>query len=87
MNSELTSLRADIDLLDKMLWEIIGKRINIAREIGSWKRNHRVAVLQEQRFEEVMRHCQQMAAEQGLSETVVEEVMKALHKESIRVES
>ena len=37
---DLSSLRAEIDHLDKHLWEIIAQRMDIAREIGEWKHTH-----------------------------------------------
>ena len=37
---DLASLRAEIDLLDEQLWDVIGKRAEIVREIGEWKRQH-----------------------------------------------
>ena len=36
----LASLREEIDHLDEQLWEVIGKRAEVVREIGEWKRQH-----------------------------------------------
>lgn len=87
MNSELASLRAEIDLLDEQLWEIIGKRKDVARQIGQWKKLHGLPIVQAARWQEVKLHCYRLAEAQGVSHECVEEVMEALHKESIRVES
>ena len=84
---ELNTLRAEIDQIDQQLWEMIGKRVNLAREIGEWKRAHNEPVIQPQRFQEVLEHCRQIGEQHGLSEQVISEVMNALHKESVRVES
>ena len=83
----LASLRAEIDQLDEQLWEIIGKRVSVAREIGEWKHAHNEPVIQTQRFQEVLAHSRRLGEQYGLSEGVVHEVMDALHKESVRVES
>ena len=87
MNFELVSLRSEIDQLDEQLWEIIGKRADVVRQIGDWKRQHGEQVVQPKRWQQVMQHCQAVAEKYGLSETMVNEVMEAIHKESVGIES
>ena len=84
---DLVSLRAEIDQLDEQLWEIIGKRVDVARQIGKWKHQHAEQIVQPERWQQVMQHCQNLAKQHGLSETLVREVMEAIHKESVGVES
>ena len=84
---DLASLREEIDQLDEQLWEVIGKRADVVRQIGEWKRLHGEQVLQPERWQEVLQHCQSIADKYGLSETVVHEVMEAIHNESVRIES
>lgn len=84
---DLQALRTEIDQIDQQLWEIIGKRVNVAREIGEWKRLHNVPVIQTQRFQEVLDHSRKLGEQYGLSDEVVREITEALHKESVRVES
>ena len=86
-HTSLSSLRAEIDQIDKQLWEIIGKRTDVVRQIGEWKRQHGVQVVQQERWEQVVEHCQVVAETFGLSEELVHEVMQAIHKESVRIES
>ena len=84
---DLASLREEIDQLDEQLWEVIGKRADVVRQIGEWKRQHGEKVIQPERWQEVLQHCQSIADRHGLSETVVQEVMEAIHNESVRIES
>lgn len=84
---DLQALRTEIDQIDQQLWEIIGKRVNVAREIGEWKRLHNVPIIQTQRFQEVLDHSRKLGEQYGLSDEVVREITEALHKESVRVES
>ena len=84
---DLASLREEIDQLDEQLWEVIGKRADVVRQIGEWKRQHGEQVVQPERWQEVLQHCQSIADRHGLSETVVQEVMEAIHNESVRIES
>ena len=84
---DLASLREEIDQLDEQLWEVIGKRADVVRQIGEWKRLHGEQVVQPERWQEVLQHCQSIADKYGLSEAVVQEVMEAIHNESVRIES
>ena len=84
---DLASLREEIDQLDEQLWEVIGKRADVVRQIGEWKRRHGEQVIQPERWQEVLQHCQSVADRHELSETVVQEVMEAIHNESVRIES
>ena len=84
---DLASLREEIDQLDEQLWEVIGKRADVVRQIGEWKRLHGEQIVQAERCQEVLQHCQSVADKHGLSETVVQEVMEAIHNESVRIES
>ena len=84
---DLASLREEIDQLDEQLWEVIGKRADVVRQIGEWKRQHGEQVIQPERWQEVLQNCQSVADKHGLSETMVHEVMEAIHNESVRIES
>ena len=84
---DLQVLRAEIDQLDEQFWEIIGQRAELVRQIGEWKRQHGEQVVQPKRWQQVMQHCQAVAEKYGLSETMVSEVMEAIHKESVGIES
>ena len=84
---DLQVLRAEIDQLDEQLWEIIGKRADVVRQVGEWKHQHGEQVVQPERWQQVLLHCQALAERYGLSEALVREVMEAIHKESVRIES
>ena len=84
---DLQVLRSEIDQLDEQLWEIIGKRADVVRQVGEWKRQHGEQIVQPERWQQVMQHCQHVGLQYGLSEKAINEVMSAIHTESVRVES
>ena len=84
---DLQVLRAEIDQLDEQLWEIIGKRADVVRQVGEWKHQHGEQVVQPERWQQVMQHCLSIAQQYGISDECVNEVMQAIHKESVRIES
>ena len=84
---DLVSLREEIDQLDDQLWEIIGKRAEVVRQIGEWKRLYSEQVIQPERWQQVLQHCQTIAKKHGLDEAFVQDVMEVIHNESVRVQS
>ena len=75
---DIVELRKEIDAIDTQLWSLIQQRVDVARRIGEWKRQHDEPVVQAERFQEVVNHCQQEALARGLSQEVVHGVMEAL---------
>lgn len=81
---QLSALRAKIDSLDNQLIKILAERMKVCQAVGEYKKRHHVAVVQRNRFEEIMeRLCKQGQAE-GLTESFVKEIMDDIHKESVR---
>ncbi len=84
---DLASLREEIDQLDEQLWEVIGKRADVVRQIGEWKHQHGEPVLQPERWQQVLQHCKFIAEQHGLDEAFVQEVMQTIHNKSVRMQS
>ena len=87
MNKNLQSLRTEIDQLDEQLWKIIGQREDLVRQIGAQKQLLGEPIVQTERWQQVMQHCLSIARQYGISDECVNEVMQAIHKESVRIES
>jgi len=85
--TDLTWLRAMMDEVDDDLWENMAKRMEISRRIGAWKKQNHVSVVQPSRFQQIVRERQAWAKAHGLDEQTVAQVMEAIHKESVRVQS
>lgn len=82
-NSKLSNLRAQIDVIDNQLVDILGKRMKISDEIGKLKKKKNVAVLQTNRWNAILGNMILEGEQQGLSEEFVLRVFKAIHQESI----
>lgn len=80
----LTLLRQQIDRIDNDLLEILGKRMGVSREIGRYKREHRMSVVQAGRYNDVMRSRVQLGEEMGMSPDFLRTVLLAIHDESVR---
>lgn len=82
-NNKMIKLRADIDIADSKLLEILGKRMQVAEKIGALKKEKNVAVLQNKRWIEILEKMILEGREKGLSEEFVLKLFKAVHQESI----
>ncbi|MDG1570899.1 bifunctional 3-deoxy-7-phosphoheptulonate synthase/chorismate mutase type II [Robiginitalea sp. M366] len=82
-NSKLSNLRAQIDVIDNQLIEILGKRMQISDAIGGLKKQRNVAVLQTGRWNAILGSMILEGESHGLSEEFVLRMFKAIHQESI----
>lgn len=82
-NSKLSNLRAQIDVIDNQLIETLGKRMKISDSIGALKKERNVAVLQSNRWNQILGAMILEGESKGLSEEFVLRMFKAIHQESI----
>lgn len=80
----LTELRAQIDKLDDQLLELLARRMRVSRDIGQYKKEHNMPILQAQRYEELLEHRARQAVELGMEREFMRTVLQAIHEESVR---
>lgn len=80
---ELSGLRAQIDLLDEGLLDLLSQRMSLVDEIGAVKKAHNLTALQQSRWEEVLGRVVSGAAERGLDPDFVKELFNVIHHASI----
>lgn len=83
----IEQLRAQIDILDENLLNTLGSRMGVSEKIGTYKRDHNVAILQMARWDDVMESMKKNGREHGLSEKFIEAVFNAIHEESVRIQN
>ncbi len=76
-------LRNEIDEIDEELINILGNRMKIAQKIGSYKKRNNIAILQTDRWSEILDKALVKGNKKGLSNEFVEGILKAIHDESI----
>lgn len=82
-NLKLQHLRSKIDLEDTKLIQILGKRMQIAEEIGLLKKEKNISVLQLERWNQILEKMIQEGRSEGLGEEFILKLFKAIHQESI----
>ena len=81
--TELVSLREQIDMSDQAVLDALGKRMKVAELIGQLKKDNNVAVLQNKRWNEILGKMVLEGEERNLSEEFILRLFKAIHQESI----
>ena len=80
----ITELRARIDKIDDELLELLARRMRVSQDIGQYKKEHDMPVLQAQRYEELLARRAAQAVEIGMDREFMRTVLQAIHEESIR---
>ncbi|SFD55480.1 chorismate mutase [Chitinophaga sp. CF118] len=86
IKQQLGSYRTKIDSLDALLISTLGQREKVVKEIGIYKAENHIPALQKDRFKQVLERSIEAGKKEGLSATCIEEIMNAIHKESLRIE-
>lgn len=81
--AELAALRQQIDETDDELWALLRKRMAISRRIGEYKRRQGLPVLQQARYDELLRRRMQWAEDNGLSPQAAKQIMDIIHEQSV----
>ena len=80
----LQNLRKEIDIIDDELLNLLAKRLNVSEKIGEFKKEHKVAVLQMDRWSKVLDDHINKGVNMGLEEESVKEIFEVIHKDSIK---
>ena len=80
----LGQLRNQIDECDNELIQILAKRMRVAREIGTYKKEHAMTILQTGRYSEILEKRGSQALQCGMDSDFARKVFEAIHEESVR---
>lgn len=79
----LTALRSEIDDIDDELLQLLARRMNVSGQIGAYKKEKGLTVVQMDRWKKILKEHLETGAGLGLSEELVERVFEAIHQASI----
>lgn len=80
----LASLRQQIDQINDEILELLAKRMRITCEIGQYKKEHKMPVIQQNRYNDLMERLVKNGEELGMSEEFIRNILVAIHEESVR---
>ena len=81
---DLGDLRKQIDVLDNELIDLLAKRMRVSREIGKFKKEHKMTVLQAARYDEILKKRVEQAEAAEMKGDFMMTIMQAIHEESVR---
>ena len=82
----LTELRQQLDEIDNELLNILAKRIRISKEIGQYKKEHDMPVLQTLRYDAILKKHTNAAVSLGINPDFLKNIFESIHEESVRLQ-
>lgn len=80
----LGEYRLHIDTIDSKIIELLAERMDIARAIGRYKQAHGMAVVQQDRYNELLLAAEARAEMMQVSKKFIHDIFSAIHEESVR---
>lgn len=80
---KLEELRTEIDKLDGEMIQILSKRMEIIDEIGEYKRENDITILQMKRWAGIIEDRMSIGTHMGLDKIFLKKLLTLIHKESI----
>lgn len=79
----IDELRAQIDELDNDLLDLLDRRMKVSDEIGWYKKQNNITILQSVRWDKILENVFAKGEEKGLDKEFLERIFKAIHQASI----
>lgn len=80
----LAALRSEIDDIDAELLQLLARRMNVSSQIGEYKKQKGITVVQMERWKQILSDHLETGKELGLSKELIEKVFEAIHQASIQ---
>ena len=84
---DLAGLRSEIDDIDAELLQLLARRMDVSTQIGEYKKQNNVTVVQMDRWKKILADHVATGADLGLSEEMITEIFEAIHQASIERQS
>ena len=79
----ITMLRRQIDECDDLLIDTLAKRMRISREIGQYKKEHGMNIVQTSRYSEIIDKRGAQGSLCGIDPECIKRIFEAIHEESV----
>ena len=80
----ISEYRLHIDSLDSRIIELLAERMEVARNIGEYKLKHGMAVVQHDRYNEMLMTVEMRADAMGLTKSFINQIFRTIHEEPVR---
>lgn len=82
--STLEELRTEIDKIDAELINILSRRMQVVDEIGHYKKEHNITILQLKRWRNIVQNRLMTGIDSGLPKEFLQKLLEIVHIESIQ---
>ena len=82
--SKLEELRTEIDKIDAELIHILSRRMQLIDEIGQYKKDHNITILQLKRWSNIVQNRLRTGIDSGLQKEFLQKLLEIVHIESIQ---
>lgn len=86
MDEQLNALRQQIDTLDETLLQTLQKRFDLVRQIGTYKKQKHMPIVDHERFNVLIAKRQHMGITKHISTDFIKKLFSLIHSESIEIE-
>lgn len=86
-NTRIDRFRRQIDSIDSQLIELLGQRMDIARQIGEYKQKNNVSIFQLRRWEKIISTRLRLGKKLKLDENFILKLLHLVHQESIKTQA
>ena len=84
LTASLSTLRKGIDEIDNELIDLLAKRMGISREIGAYKRDNGMTIVQTKRYSEILDKRAAQGVLKGIDAECIKKIFECIHEESVR---
>lgn len=84
LTSSLATLRKSIDEIDNDLIDLLARRMAISREIGQYKKDNGLTVVQTKRYSEILDKRAAQGSLKGIDAGCIKNIFEHIHEESVR---
>ena len=84
---DLAGLRGEIDDIDSELLQLLARRMEVSAQIGEYKKQNNVTVVQMDRWKKILADHVAAGADMGLSPVLINKMFEAIHQASIERQS
>ncbi len=80
----IVALRKQIDEIDDALIDLLAKRMRVSREIGQYKKEHGMTIVQTSRYSEILDKRGAQGSLMGIGADCIKQIFESIHEESVR---
>ncbi len=80
----LGEFRQHIDSIDSRIVELLAERMEVARNIGNYKSQRGITIVQRNRYNELLQVAERRAESMGLSKEFIHRIFSSIHEESVK---